>query len=239
VNVDGSDIVAREGLRAGVSRMVMVSSIAVYGRIPDGDADETTSYAQPGDLYAATKREAEERVLDLHRRDGLPVVVVQPTCVYGPYGLAFTIDPLRELSTRQVALVNGGDGLCNAVYVDDVADALILAATQAPSGEKFLISGAEPVTWREFYGAYERMMGRCSTVSLSLEEIRARANQGPQPFRIRSEHTLEFLAARTRFCVDKARRLLAYDPRFDLTRGMQVTEAWARWAGLLANGDRA
>src|SRR5262249_41412959 len=44
------------------------------------------------------------------------------------------------------------EGLCNAVYIDDVVDGLILAAlSPAAVGERFIISGPQPVTWTTFY----------------------------------------------------------------------------------------
>jgi nucleoside-diphosphate-sugar epimerase len=111
VNVDGTRVVAEKALAARVSRMVHASTIAVYGRTPDGDVDEGTAFGGPGDHYSQTKREAEGIVLGIHRRLGLAATLVRPSCVFGPYGFAFTIDPLRELRTRMVVLVNGGDGL--------------------------------------------------------------------------------------------------------------------------------
>jgi nucleoside-diphosphate-sugar epimerase len=42
-----------------------------------------------------------------------------------------------------------------------------------------------------------------------------------------------FFAAKTRVRIDKARRLLGYEPVFPLQRGMELTEQWARWANLL------
>ena len=76
------------------------------------------------------------------------------------------------LKTGRVILVNGGDGICNGVYVDDLVLG-ILCACVVPEGrgERFLISGPVPATWREFYGAYEQMLGRESTVSLPLDEV--------------------------------------------------------------------
>ena len=48
-------------------------------------------------------------------------------------------------------------GLCNAVYVDDVADAVLVAAEREEAiGQDFLISGESPVTWRDFYDSYEQ-----------------------------------------------------------------------------------
>jgi len=245
VDVDGTRTVAEAVLREGAARMVHVSSIAVYGRTPDGAVDETTSPGGAGDRYSRTKREGEALVLDLHRRAGLPVAVLRPTCVYGPFGLAFTIDPLEELASRRVVLVDGGEGLANVVYVDDAVDALLLAATApAAVGEVFLVSGPRPVTWRELYAAYERMLGVSATVAMTAEEVRAlaraeRRRRGrreglrAQPFDVPSEHMLAFYTARTVFRIDKAATLLGYRPRFDLERGMALTEAWARWSGLI------
>jgi nucleoside-diphosphate-sugar epimerase len=238
VNVGGTEAVLEAARRAGVARLVHVSTISVYGATAAGDLDEATPYAPPGDLYAATKAEAERRVLDAHRTSGLAASVVQPTVVYGPFGLAWTIDPLVQMSTRAVAAVDGGDGLCNAVYVDDVADAIVLAGTRAAAaGEVFLVSGAAPVAWREFYAAYERMLGRHATIPIAAAELRALARvdgaRSDLPFRVPGEPTIDFLAAQTRVRIDKAARLLGYAPRFDLARGMALTEAWARWAGLL------
>jgi nucleoside-diphosphate-sugar epimerase len=237
VNVDGSRIVAEAALEAGASRMVHVSTIAVYGRMPDGDVDEATSFGGLGDHYSQTKREAERIVLDMHRAAGLPVTVVRPTCVYGPYGLAFTIDPLRELRTRNVVLVNGGEGLSNVVYIDDLVEGLMLAAVEpAAIGEIFNLSGEPPLTWRKFYDAYEDLLGKRSTIAMTVEEVRscARAEDAAsKPFRIHNEHMLAFYAARPRFRIDKAKRLLGFRPRFDFQRGMELTGQWARWARLV------
>ena len=260
VNVDGTRAVADAVLRADACRMVHVSTIAVYGQTADGNVDEDTAPGGEGDHYSQTKREAEQLLLDSHRRDGLPVAVLRPSCVYGPYGLAFTIYPLEELSSRRVVLVNGGNGLANMVYVDDVADALLVAAAEPRAiGEVFLISGARPVTWKELYASYERMLGVSATVPMTLEEVRAYAqdrkktkrqrramlnclerarltgevHESPVPFDVPNEHMLAFYSAKTTFRIDKARQQLGYQPRFDLQSGMELTERWARWTGLI------
>lgn len=266
VNVDGTEAVAAAVLRQGAGRLVHVSTMAVYGRTADGDVDETHDFDGPGDLYSQSKREAEELLGELYRRHQLPMTILRPSCVYGPYGLAFTIYPLRELRAGRLLVVDGGLGLCNAVYVDDVVDALVLAATEpAAVGETFLVSGDEPVPWKDFYGAYERMLGRVGTISRTVEELRscarrrasdreqshellrrlaasgfgAAAVEAAPSFDVPSEHMLDFYTARTRLRIDKARRLLGYRPRFDLGRGMKLTESWARWAGLLAREPSA
>ena len=94
------------------------------------------------------------------RSGRVPATVLQPTAVYGPYGGVWTERVLTALRTGRVILVDGGRGLANHVYVDDLVSAMLLAAVEpAAVGEAFLVSSAEPATWQELYGAFERMIG--------------------------------------------------------------------------------
>lgn len=172
--IQGTEAVAHAAREAGVKRLVHLSTISVYGLPGDGDLDENAPRRRCGDDYSDTKLEAEQRVFDHYEKYGLPVTILQPTIVYGPFSAPWTVAPLALLKHERLVLVDGGAGLCNAVYVDDVVDAILLAAVcEEAVGQAFLISGDQPVTWREFYGAYERMLGQTATVSLSAAEIQA------------------------------------------------------------------
>lgn len=173
VGIQGTRNISEAVLQEGVPRMVHVSTFSVYGPTSNGDLTESSPWQRSDNAYTLIKRAAERLVLDLHRRQSLPVVVVQPTLVYGPFSTHFTIAPVNNLKTGLVPLVNGGKGSCNAVYIADVVDAMILAATQPDVlGETFLISGEEPVTWRAFYSALEAALGIHATVDVSEEELR-------------------------------------------------------------------
>jgi nucleoside-diphosphate-sugar epimerase len=172
VNVQGTQHILEAALQQGIRRVVHVSTVAVYGPGVDGDLDETAPRRHSGHVYADSKLDAETIALQYARR-GLPVCVVQPTVVYGPFAPVWTIEILRQLRTGRVILVDGGTGLANVVYVDDVVSALLRAAvTEAAVGETFLISG-EPVPWREFFGRYERMLGIQATVTMSTADTLA------------------------------------------------------------------
>lgn len=171
VTYDGTVNVLEAARQAGSKRVVNVSTISVYGATPDGDLDETASRDGGGDVYSDSKRDAENIALEYSEQHGVPVVIIQPTIVYGPFGPTWTVRILNDLATGRPILVNGGDGLCNAVYVDDVVTAMLLAAENEDAvGEVFLISSEEPVTWKEFYAAHERLLGISSTVSMSVDE---------------------------------------------------------------------
>jgi hypothetical protein len=56
---------------------------------------------------------------------------------------------------------------------------------------------------------------------------------GQEPTHLLDPRTIDFYAAKTRVRIDKARRILDYQPAFDFSHGMRLTERWARWANLL------
>jgi nucleoside-diphosphate-sugar epimerase len=139
--------------------MVHISTAAVYEPMTDGDVDERHQI-QKTDPYRAVKADIEQELRKLSQDQGLDVVILQPTVVYGPQGRAWTDSPVRDLLVGSVVLPNNGNGLCNAVFIDDVCQAAIKALTAVvPPGERFLISGPAPVKWREFFGFYSSMIG--------------------------------------------------------------------------------
>jgi nucleoside-diphosphate-sugar epimerase len=140
-------------------RFIHVSSFVVYDLPPEGELTEETIGTKARSGYAHIKKELETELLNAMRRDGLPATIVQPTIVYGPFSRPWTIDPADMLINGTVVLPDQGEGICNAVYVDDVVNAMILAAKHpAAVGQRFLVSG-EPVTWAQFYEALAKAAG--------------------------------------------------------------------------------
>lgn len=288
-NLRGIRLLGTACRRRGVRRLVFASSASVYWPWPDGPLDETRPIVgKPGNPNVACQRE----LMRMVREDGLEAVVVQPTHVYGPFGGDWTERQVERLIAGTVVLPAPGDGVCNAVYVDDVVRALVLAAVRgAAAGEALLISGAEHPTWREFHDCYARMVGRAGGVRLrTREQIRARARRtvrgaigllargAARRPRLRatlrsleqaarrslrpveplaraavrgvaarraaqasgghggareilpSAAEIDLFASRCAVRIAKARRLLGYEPAFDLDRGMELTAAWVRWA---------
>ncbi len=294
----GTQNVCEAALAAGVSRLVHLSTFAVHGTTGDGDLTEDMPWGQADHPYTSAKRATEELVVNMSREQSLPGVVLQPTIVYGPFCKAWTDKPVSDLKTGVVPLVDGGDGLCNAIYIEDLVDAMFLAATRPNvSGEVFLVSGAEPVTWKEFYAAFEATLGIHSTQVVAAEKLAqmqaaaarekkalhkfikwirnpkvfwriAKAppfnlvfvalkkilpkerrdqmasrvvqstpiqssNEAPnKPLHVPNETLLALYKPRTHVRIDKAKRLLGYDPQYNLERGMQITSQYIHWANL-------
>lgn len=174
VNVEGTENVLKAALAGNVKRVVHISTLSVYGQTADDELDESAPRKYSQEVYGDSKLDAERIVFSYFREFGLPVTVIQPTVVYGPLAPAWTVGPLNRLKSGRMILVDNGQGLCNAVYINNVIQALILAAVKESAiGQAFLISGEKPVTWKDFFEGYEQILNEISTVSMNESEIRA------------------------------------------------------------------
>jgi predicted dehydrogenase/nucleoside-diphosphate-sugar epimerase len=173
VNIDAVKVLVEEAAKARVGRVIHLSTLSVYGLPPDGELTEDSPEQAPkSHLYGWSKLQGEHVGFAKAKELDVDFRVLQPTVVYGPGAPSWTLNPLRMLKAGRVILVNGGDGICNAVYVDDLVLGILSACVASGGrGERFLISGPVPTTFRDFYGAYERMLGRESTASLPLDEV--------------------------------------------------------------------
>ncbi len=220
VTVDGTAAVLAAASKAGVRRLVHVSSLSVYDAAAVTVIDEDSPLLQtnPRDLsYGQQKLAAERLVFDStdHRME---VVCVQPTVVYGPYGPLWTVRPLRRLVEDNTALPSGPSGCCDVVHVHDVADAItFLASAPGASGGRFLVSGPRATTWGQFYDYYREML---SLPRLSLPDSAAWA-----------EHDRRFYAGSPPVNTSRLASL-GFRPQIDLDAGMDQLAGWARWAGL-------
>ena len=192
--IEGTRNVLEAALQLRLKRVVHLSTLMVYGVPPDGDLDETAPRHYLDNLYADSKLDAENLALDYAKTRGVPVVVLQPGIVYGPYARFWTMNIVDSLKAGKVILVNGGQGLCNAVYIDDLVQAILLSIKEnEAAGETFLISAAEPVTWRTFFEHYEQILGFSSTVSMSAAEAIDYYRQQAQPRRSILRESIEII----------------------------------------------
>jgi nucleoside-diphosphate-sugar epimerase len=78
------------------------------------------------------------------------IILLLPSCVYGPGGKTFTELPAKLASQRGFAWISHGSGIANYVYVDNLIDAMLLvAASPQAHGQRFIINDGW-TTWRDF-----------------------------------------------------------------------------------------
>lgn len=234
VNVDATRALAEAAAAAGARRFVLASTIAAYGLPPVDDIDESVPIdVGQRDLYGRTKALGELAARDVAARTGLSVTIARPAMVYGPGSPGWTIGMLR-LVQRGVPVLFGDEGNAYPVYIDDVVDALLLAATREEAdGEAFNVSDAS-VDWPTFFGYYGKMCGkRARRVPMPVARAIAWTNERLDLGIPLTVDRLDTYVRPLRYPAGKAERLLGWRPRVALDEGMRRSEAWLREAGLL------
>jgi nucleoside-diphosphate-sugar epimerase len=240
VNVTGTQNMVDAALAERIERFVHLSSCAVYGSLQQPNIDENTPTRMRGNLYGDSKVAAEDVVFRAYRAQGLPVVIARASQVYGPRSRQYTIRQIEIIKAGKMVLIDKGRHLCKPIYIDNLIDGLILCAqVEAAVGEAINFTDNVPVPWREFYGAYGRMLGINSFPSVPFalawligyyNEIIARL-QGKKASLNRG--VLKTHRSSNSFSNQKARELLGWEPNVDLAQGMMLTEAWLRAEGYL------
>ena len=160
---DSSQIVAAaksalEACRmAGVRRLVYLSSASVHGQNPPAGTNDFSALRDdhPSDYNNAKVRA--ERVL--RNAPGVEVCILRPGIVYGPRCQWFSSLP-KALRSGQAFLVDGGHGICNHIYVDNLVEAIELGLTHARATDgAFYVADSESLTWREFYQPVVQALG--------------------------------------------------------------------------------
>lgn len=219
VNVDGTRAVLAAAQKAAVKKLVYCSTIGIYGDTQGEVINETFERRQKGfsSAYDVTKLKAQQLV-DQFAAEGLPVVSVMPSGIFGPDDPHFgpALDAFRAGRLKVWA---GGDRITGIVHVDDLVDAMILAAEHSPPGEHYIISAGE-MTTREMFALLSRKTGIPAPIEMPKPIVRlagtvldgvGRVLHWQPPL---SRERVHYLYDRcVRVSGDKAREKLGWNPR--------------------------
>ncbi len=241
INVDGTASVVAAGLREGAGRIVLFSTIAVYGPA-NGTVLSEESPPHPDSLYSRTKRDAEKIVLAARDAGGHPLgTVLRLGAVYGPRIKGHYRQLVQSLSRGRFVFVGDGKNRRTLVRERDVAAAAVLAMEHPrAAGRVFNVTDGAFHTVREMIVVLSGLLGR-RVPRVSLPVAWARAAAGALEFgarRLGKEPPL------TRAMIDKliedvavsGDRLigeLGFAPCSDLARGWaEVLEGLRRTGSL-------
>lgn len=148
VQIERMAVAAVQACRAvKIPRLVWLSTAVVHGPAPAPGTDEATPLR--GDLasgYARAKVRAEHT---LSAARDVPIVRLRPGIVFGPRS-SWIAGAAHQVREGVAWWIEGGRGVCNSIYVDNLLEAVRLACTEPRAvGEAFLVGDAETVTWRD------------------------------------------------------------------------------------------
>jgi dihydroflavonol-4-reductase len=163
VNVTGTRNVMESALQTGVSKVVHVSTGAIYGKPSDSPfAEDSPVGPVRFSEYAQTKYEGELIAWELYEKKGLPLVMIYPVAVLGPGDPKTTGQYIMNLINRKMPALVLTDAIFTFVHVRDVAEAIVRAAEKENNiGEKYLV-GKHQLP----FGEINKMVSEISEVPL-------------------------------------------------------------------------
>ncbi len=146
--------------RSGVRRLIYLSSAIVHTCAPaPGTTEATPPIANQQFPTHQAKIDAEQKLWQLRRQGEVEVTIFRPGIVFGPRS-RWVEDLADGLIHDRAYLIDGGRGICNTVYIDNLVHGIRLALTEpAADGEAFFIGDRERVTWFDFYQPFAQVLG--------------------------------------------------------------------------------
>lgn len=165
------------------------------------------------------------------------VCAIRPTITFGPQDPLFIPTVHRCIAKRETPYILGtGQGLCDFTYVDNIADAHVLAvenltSTKTAAGEAFFISNGEPVSFRDCCLAIWAEFGHVPRYQVRVpESVAWCAGYAAEWVSWLSGTRLGLCrgsvydALKTRYTdISKARKILGYAPRVGLAEGLRIS----------------
>ena len=210
VNVEGTQVLLELAREWGTPQFVFASSSSVYGVSPDVPWREAEPGLRPISPYAATKVAGELLGHVYAHLYGVRFVALRFFTVYGPRqrpDLAIHKFARRMLDGQSITLYGDGSTRRDYTFVDDVVDGIVAAIGYDGSPYEVInLGNSRTVQLSELVKALERALG----VEAKIERLPPQPGDVPQ----------------TWAALDKAKRLLGYDPGTTLAEGLSAFASW-------------
>jgi nucleoside-diphosphate-sugar epimerase len=222
VNVEGTRRLIDAAARAGVRRLVYLSSVKVHGEASPGRAFTEDDPPRPGDAYAISKFEAESIVAAAGTR--LQTVILRAPLVYGPGVRANFLQLIRLCDTAVPLPFGAVNNRRSLIFLGNLVDALQRAvAAPAAAGRIYLVRDAEDLSTPDLIRRIRRTLGRPAGL-FPFPPVLLRAAAAVTGQRAAAERLLGTLT------VDdgRIRRELSWQPPVGVDTGLAATMAWYR-----------
>ncbi len=233
VHIESTKLLAAAALQnSSFKRFVHVSTIGVHGHIKNPPAREDDPF-DPDDTYQRTKARAELWLSDFASKNNLPFTIIRPTGIFGP-GDRRLFKVFRMAAKPIFPILGYGKCLYHYIHVDDLTDAMLLAATHKKAlGEAFIIGNTEPLALEDAIAIISKVLGKNPRIvripvapffllADACEAICRPLHIEPPIYRRR----VAFFTKDRSFDTSKMQKVLGFCPFYSNESGLSQTANW-------------
>lgn len=224
-----------------IEKLVYTSTPSVIQRLTATQgADESVSYPAHHATHYQTTKAIAERAIMAANGPGLATVALRPRMIWGPGDTQIAPRLIERRRAGRLKIVGDGRALVDSIYIDNAADAHLLALDKvgigaACAGKVYFVTNGEPWPLGDLMNGILQAAGEppvTATVSSAMAfaagtvcewiwgALRIEADPPMTRFLARQLHTANW------FDIGAARRDLGYTPTVSMTEGMRRLAAW-------------
>lgn len=241
VNTEGTKTVAEVAVAYSVQHLILISSVAVYGRRESFAAE--TAECHPVDAYGLSKLQAEEEGIRIAAAAELRLTILRMATIYGECDRGNIVRLMQVIDKRRFVWIGNGSNYKSLIYIGDAARACVFAATSHPvnhsqmnkTHEIYNVSGP-PVTMAQIVRGIAFALGReapswriSGPLAISLTRILAACSLWRGPL-ARADRTLLKWLSSDVYISDRFRLEYRFDTQVSLEEGLCREAAWYRRA---------
>lgn len=233
VNAEYSKNLALASIGTQVKKFVFVSSLAAVGPLREVRGSITANQPpMPVTSYGASKLQAEAYLKEI---EGLPLLVIRPTAVYGPREKDIFI-LFNSINKGLEPYIGQFDQQLSFVYVKDLAEVILQALQSTLTHQSYNISDGHGYD-RYALADYSKALLSKKTFKFHiplaivrilagmLDMLYAKSKATPA---LNKEKLAELTAVNWVCDIDKAQMELGYEPKYNLKEGLTETMKWYR-----------
>ncbi len=213
LNVIGTVNILEAARQNNCKRVFFASTVWVYTGCNGTYVNEETPFFMPGagHIYSSSKIACEFLICDYRKLYGVPFTILRYGIPYGPRMRMELVIPIflkKAFNGEPLTLSGDGSQYRNFIYVEDLADAHLVALKEEAENQIFNLEGMRRVTIKEMAKTIQRLVD----TEVRIEYLPAR----PGDYEGKEASN------------DKIKRLLGWEPRIDFEEGMKKTISWYR-----------
>ena len=247
LNREGTAHVAGEAVRSGIRRFIHMSSVSVYGRVPDIPLHESAPMKKIGDPYGDTKIDAENLLNEMARQEKIDLTIIRPSMIYGPGDMLFLPKLIENLKTGTSRVIGRGDYNVDLIHVRDTAEfvSLILRSPDT-SGHVYNLTHPNNPSWKTLLFAIAKTLdipppekhvpyGFAMAFAWVMEAVSFFTRRPPRITR----YAVRNVGRRYRYITDRMQNELGFMPSIDTLEGVCTCAREFMEQQVGRNGNRA